>query len=115
MVCDIRMLRYSIMNLLDNAFKYSPNKPAPILYISESDTEVIFAVKDFGIGIPEEEMKNMFKSFFRASNVGVIQGTGIGLTIVDYAVSKHSGRIELKSVPNVETTFTIFIPKKLSV
>ncbi len=112
LVCDIRLLRLALLNVIDNAFKYSELKPAPILRLYNSDTDVIIVIEDFGIGIPDSETKNLFKSFFRAGNVGNIQGTGIGLTIVDYVIKLHGGKVVINSVQNQGTTITITIPKQ---
>jgi signal transduction histidine kinase len=68
---------------------------------------LIFEVEDFGIGIPEEDQKKLFSSFFRASNTGVIHGSGLGLMVVDYVVKKHNGTISFSSIQNEGSTFKI--------
>ena len=108
---DPILLKHALVNLLTNAFKYSRLKQSPILKITTDGNNLNFAVIDFGIGIPEEDRRSLFQSFYRASNVGVISGTGIGLIVVDYAVKKHSGIISLITEVNKGSTFTITIPK----
>lgn len=108
---DGRLLKYAITNLLVNAFKYSPGARPPKLHIFTRKGYLILEITDHGMGIPSKEIKNVFKSFFRGSNVGAIQGTGIGLMIVKYAVDKHNGLIEIQSEEGRGTTITIAIPE----
>ena len=107
---DKKLLRLAIVNILNNAFKYSAGKPSPILKLSRAEGNCIFEIQDFGIGIPENDKLNLFRSFYRATNVGIIQGTGLGLNVVDYAIKKHNGHISFKSEINQGSVFTISIP-----
>jgi signal transduction histidine kinase len=107
---DKNLMRHVVVNLIGNAFKYSPNKRAPILEVTQTNSEVKMIVKDFGIGIPKKDLENLFQTFYRASNVGNISGTGVGLMIVEHAIHTHKGRIELESKEGVGTTITIYIP-----
>ena len=68
-------------------------------------------MKDKGIGIPEEEQKNLFKRFFRAENVKDLQGTGLGLSIVKRYVELLSGNIKFVSALHKGSTFTIQLPE----
>ncbi|NCX96697.1 MAG: ATP-binding protein, partial [Chitinophagia bacterium] len=104
---DKALIRHAIVNLLNNAFKYSPGKPSPEFSISSVDNTTILEIKDYGIGIPEAEMDKLYDSFFRASNVGAISGTGIGLMVVDYSIKLHKGSIKVDSTLHKGTTFTI--------
>ena len=104
---DKKIFRHAIVNLVNNAFKYSANKAAPILRIKNSQEYTIIEVQDFGIGIPESELAQLCTAFFRASNVGVINGTGIGLMVVEYALNRHEGAMEVRSVVNEGTVFTL--------
>ena len=108
---DAKILRHALLNLLSNAFKYSYNRPAPTLTVKKSEGNLIFSVEDNGIGIPDEDRQKLFQSFFRASNVGVISGTGIGLMVVEYAVKKHNGTISIASKINEGSTFSISLPQ----
>ena len=107
---DKNLMRHVIVNLIGNAFKYSPNKRSPILDVLQTINEVKISVKDFGIGIPEKDLGNLFQTFYRASNVGNISGTGVGLMIVEHAIHTHNGRIELESKEGEGTTIKIYLP-----
>ncbi|MBW4449426.1 MAG: hybrid sensor histidine kinase/response regulator [Spirirestis rafaelensis WJT71-NPBG6] len=107
---DEKLLRHILSNLLTNAIKYSP-KGSPIdLELISNDEEVIFHIKDKGIGITPEDQQHLFESFYRASNVGNIPGTGLGLAIVKQSVDLHGGKIAVKSELGVGTTFTVTLP-----
>jgi len=108
---DSRILRNILFNLITNASKYSDiNKP---IYIDchEHDNFLSFDVRDEGIGIPMEDQKHMFDRFFRASNAGNVQGTGLGLNIVKRYIDLLQGRIAFTSKFGEGTTFHIMIPQ----
>lgn len=108
---DEKLLRHIFSNLLSNALKYSPQGEPVQFSISAADDQVVFEVRDRGIGIPAEEIGHLFKSFHRASNVGNIPGTGLGLSIVKKSVELHGGTIEVSSQTGHElghgTCFTV--------
>jgi signal transduction histidine kinase len=70
----------------------------------------VLHVRDRGVGIPEDDIPHIFERFRRASNVGGIQGTGIGLAISRMIVEQHEGSISVDSVENDGTTFTVLLP-----
>ncbi|WP_152514501.1 ATP-binding protein [Chrysiogenes arsenatis] len=108
---DEKLLRYILTNLLSNALKYSPSdKPVHLQIRQQHDNYVVFCVRDEGIGIPEEEQKNMFKSFYRCSNTEGIKGTGLGLIIVQKCVFLHGGTIEFTSKEGQGTSFYFYLP-----
>lgn len=107
---DKKLLKHAIENLLNNAFKYSSGKNSPILSICKKEGSIIFSVQDFGLGIPEDEINNLFQSFYRASNVSNVSGTGIGLMVVEYAAKMHKGRVDVTSVLNEFSVFKLSIP-----
>lgn len=107
---DKKMLRYIILNLLSNSIKYSPEGKGIYLYMEVTDSSLKITVKDEGIGIPEEEQKNMYNKFFRAKNTANIQGTGLGLTIVKRYTELLNGTVQFYSKINEGTTFTIELP-----
>ncbi|MCL6525029.1 MAG: PAS domain-containing sensor histidine kinase [Thermoflavifilum sp.] len=110
LVSDKHMLKAILMNLLTNASKFSaPHKPI-YLHFSVDAHQLQVSVRDEGIGIPEEEQHHLFSSFFRASNVTNIQGTGLGLHIVKRYIDLLGGRIQLKSQLQVGTEIIFFIP-----
>lgn len=114
MYSDEKILRLIFNNLLTNAIKYSPNEKNiefKILHNIELD-RVQIIIADRGIGIPIEDCKHLFNSFYRANNVGDIPGTGLGLSIVKKAVELHGGKIELDSKLGLGTTITVILPVK---
>ena len=97
-------------NLLSNAFKYSQGKPNPIVRLKFEEKSIYIEVQDEGLGIPLEDQEKLTESFFRASNVGNIQGTGMGMAIVKQFIKLHNGSMIVESVPNEGTKFTIKFP-----
>ncbi len=107
---DEFLFGHILQNLASNAIKYSKTGSTVRILLNCSDTELILRVEDQGIGIPEQYQRNLFEAFRRATNVGQIQGTGIGLTIVKRAVEAHRGTIELTSAEGKGTTFIVKLP-----
>ncbi len=108
---DYTLLRFVITNLLGNACKFSDKKDRVIVAVEYDEEDVKMIIQDFGIGIPEEEQASVFKSFYRAKNVGTVQGTGVGLAIVKEFVDLHKGKVGLVSSPGEGSTFTVSLPK----
>lgn len=107
---DSRILRNILFNLLSNASKYS-NTGSPVeLHVSTDAGWLTIRIRDYGIGIPEEDHKHMFERFFRAGNVSNIQGTGLGLNIVKRYVELLNGTINFESRYTEGTTFTVSVP-----
>ena len=109
---DKKLINLALLNLIGNAFKYSAGKASPIFYVTQYSESLVFKIQDFGIGIPPQEQNKLFTSFFRASNVSNISGTGLGLIVIDFAVRKHNGKILIESKLNEGTIFEITIPKQ---
>jgi two-component system, sensor histidine kinase LadS len=97
----------NLYNLLSNAIKYSPGKENIDLSIGCDREEVTINLENGGIGIPEEDIPKIFTVFDRASNIGNISGTGLGLPIVKKALEMHGSRISLSSELNKGSKFTI--------
>jgi PAS domain S-box-containing protein len=106
---DEKLLRHAIGNLLSNAVKYSPGGGEVRFTVSDRGDRVEFSVADQGMGIPPQEIPHLFSAFHRASNVGDIQGTGLGLMIVKKSVELHGGQIEVQSELGKGTRFTVLI------
>jgi PAS domain S-box-containing protein len=107
---DETLITHIFTNLISNAFKYSVGKANPLLLISYLKSEIEIEVKDYGIGIPQNEIKHLFTSFFRASNTTTIIGSGLGLVIVKQFTEFLNGAIELKSIENYGTTIKLTFP-----
>jgi signal transduction histidine kinase len=107
---DPRILRNIMFNLLSNASKYSDPHKKIMLYCSGTGDQVVFKLEDEGIGIPVEDQKHLFERFFRASNAGNIEGTGLGLNIVKRYTDLLNGDIALSSEYGKGSTFTVSIP-----
>lgn len=107
---DEKLLRHILTNLLTNAVKYSPPGSTVQFNCYCREQEVLFEIKDQGIGIPPEDQKRLFESFHRAKNVGNIQGTGLGLSIVKKSVDLHGGKLAVHSEVGVGTTFKVTLP-----
>jgi signal transduction histidine kinase len=107
---DIGLFKHIVINLLGNALKYSANRPDPILKITYQGQHIQIEITDFGIGIPQQEQKEIFLAFSRASNAHNIEGTGLGLALVKHFVEMHKGRITFKSSENQGSTFKVTFP-----
>jgi len=102
-----------IINLVDNAIKYSEKGEITVSMVP-ADGFVRIQIEDQGIGIPKEHLNRIFERFYvvnkaRSRNLG---GTGLGLSIVKHIVLLHNGKIEVKSIPEKGTLFTIYLPVK---
>ncbi|QEH41222.1 GAF domain-containing sensor histidine kinase [Chitinophaga sp. XS-30] len=106
-VQDGKVLRHILLNLISNASKYSGEHQPIDLDVRVSDTAVMIAVRDYGIGIPYEDQEGIFGNFFRASNTAGIQGTGLGLSIVKSYTELLKGNISFESIPGEGTCFRL--------
>lgn len=88
-----------ILNLFENAVKYSPENSVIKIILKEQGNGVILSVSDEGVGIPDTEKQNIFKKFYRVGNEETrrAKGTGLGLYIVKYLAEKHNGTIVVKN------------------
>ena len=109
-IADSNMLHMIFENIISNAFKYSPNKRAPQAQIRFQKNKWTLLVVDAGIGIPEKYKRQLFTAFLRGSNVGSIEGTGLGLMLVHYLVQQHLGQIHIKSSIHKGTAILISFP-----
>ncbi|MCJ8209710.1 PAS domain S-box protein [Mucilaginibacter sp. RS28] len=96
-MADPMLLRHAVSNLVSNAFKYSYDKPPPIVEINFEQKEAVIKVIDSGIGIPLRDQKNIFKPFFRSENARSINGTGLGMFITKYFIDLQGGKLTFKS------------------
>lgn len=101
-----------LMNLLSNAFKFTPDKGRIMLEISETDENVTLEVRDSGIGIPEEELENIFNPFYRTDDAhDGFEGSGVGLSLVKSIVELHHGTVRAESAKGRGTSFIIVLRK----
>jgi signal transduction histidine kinase len=111
---DVSLIRPVMINLLSNAYKYSEGAPAPILRFLKQASTLIIEIQDFGIGISELELADIFETFYRSPRVEHIRGYGVGLSIVQEMVHIHGGHVEVESRLGEGSHFRIFLPDSLT-
>ncbi len=107
---DCKLMEYVFDNLITNAIKYSRGYRNPEINIHHDSQFLTVIIKDYGIGIPPEDIHKIFTPFFRASNTQGISGTGMGLCVVKKVLDVHSADIEITSILNEETMVKLLIP-----
>ena len=116
MLCDYDFIFNSIINLLDNAIKYTPENPIISINTENIQNNIRILISDNGIGMSREVQKNIFEKFYRAGtgNIHDVKGYGIGLSIVKAIALAHHGEIKvLKSIKDVGTTMEFLLPLNL--
>ncbi|HPA87708.1 MAG TPA: hybrid sensor histidine kinase/response regulator [Bacteroidales bacterium] len=117
LMADPTDLEIIFNNLVSNSVKYNkPGGKAEII-IDEDEKDVIVSFTDTGIGIKEADRENLFSEFVRIKNEKTrnITGSGLGLSIVKKVVELYNGTITVDSVPDIGTTFTVRLPKKVKI
>jgi signal transduction histidine kinase len=107
----------ALLNLIDNAIKYSGEENRAIdVILRQTEEHVVIEVKDHGIGIDAKDAARIFDPYYRArfSDTTTRRGAGLGLTLVQQIVESHGGRVELESVPGSGSTFRLMFPRGLS-
>ena len=110
-------LELVIINLVENAIKYSNGNPyIAIAAYNDNNNMYAISIKDKGIGIEEKNFKFLFNKFYRVptGNVHQVNGFGLGLNFVKKIIDAHDGKIIIKSVPGVGTEFKILLPEKIN-
>lgn len=112
---DLTHISNIINNLLDNADKYSPEKPEITVLTRDARGGVEIVVQDKGIGMTKEARKHIFDKFYRVhtGNVHDVKGFGLGLSYVKAIVNAHKGSIDVKSDLGKGSSFTIFLPRQV--
>lgn len=109
---DEGLIRHIFSNLISNAVKYSPQDSPVEFHLQREGDSAVFTVRDKGIGIPQADQLRLYEAFHRASNVGDVPGTGLGLLLVKRCVDLHQGIIRVESAAGEGTTFTVTVPIK---
>lgn len=111
-VCDIARLHQALLNIVDNAIKYTSPHGRMSINLLRTGNDIEVVISDSGYGIPKEAIPNIFDRFFRLNSGKTkdIQGSGLGLSIVKWIVDAHNGRIEVNSEEKKGTEFRVIIP-----
>jgi signal transduction histidine kinase len=109
---DREAVARAVLNLIDNAIKYSDDDKAIEVVLRRGEDHVIIEVKDHGIGIEPKELTRIFDPYYRAqfSDTQTRRGAGLGLTLVQQIVVSHGGRVEVESEPGRGSTFRLLLP-----
>ncbi|KQO75374.1 hypothetical protein ASF29_13320 [Rhizobium sp. Leaf262] len=109
---DADMLELAIVNLLENAVKYSANNGAGSINLSlvKRSDDIEISVEDHGVGIPAADLPHVFDNSIRGANVGHVEGSGLGLFLVAKVVDAHQGRVEVSSHEGQGTVIRIILP-----
>ena len=111
---DVEKIKLVVQNLIENAIKYTPlgGKITVSVGYREDKKEIIFSVKDTGVGIPEDQQSRVFTKFFRGANVMRMEteGSGLGLFISKNIIEAHGGKIWFESKEGQGTTFYMVLP-----
>jgi two-component system sensor histidine kinase KdpD len=109
---DFTLFGQALVNLLDNADKYSPADTPIEVNVSQTSDTVIIEVRDRGIGIPPEDLERVFDKFYRVQRPESVSGTGLGLSICKGIVEAHDGTIQASNRPGGGTIITINLPRE---
>jgi signal transduction histidine kinase len=109
---DPEALSQALINLLNNAVKYSREEKRIRVEVRRDGERVLISVSDRGIGVAKAEQKRIFEKFFRAQDTLVheTKGSGLGLTIVRHTMDAHGGAVEVESAPGKGSTFSLVLP-----
>ena len=112
---DATLFEQALVNLLDNAVKYSPDASRVQIRTGQSDTEWSVAIRDFGPGISKNHLSRLFERFYRVDKARSrkMGGTGLGLAIVKHIIQAHGGRVTVESRLGDGSTFAVHLPNEL--
>ncbi|HEX9406917.1 MAG TPA: HAMP domain-containing sensor histidine kinase, partial [Thermoanaerobaculia bacterium] len=104
----------AVLNLIDNAVKYSTDTKSLAIVLRQTAEDVIIEVRDCGVGIKPDDLSHIFEPYYRAqfSDTQTRRGAGLGLTLVQQIVASHGGRVEVESTPGAGSTFRLLFPKR---
>ena len=109
---DPPLLEQALVNLLDNAIKYSDEGSSVHVSSFQKDDSIVISVQDHGIGIAKEHIPRLFERFYRVDKARsrTLGGTGLGLAIVKHITQVHRGRVHAESTPDKGSTFSLHLP-----
>ncbi|MCE1188469.1 MAG: PAS domain S-box protein [Ignavibacteria bacterium] len=107
---DKKILYHIVSNLISNAIKYSYDNGKIVIQTEQKDGAFFIRVQDFGIGIPAKDIPNIFSPFYRSGNVGLTEGTGLGLNIVQHMARQINAHVDVQSELNKGSIFEVTIP-----
>ena len=107
---DRARLRRVVENIVGNAVKYSPDGTPVRVEVRATDEGAVLAVRDWGVGIADDEVPHIYSLFYRASTAGDVPGAGIGLASTKTIVEQHGGQISVESALGVGTTVNVVLP-----
>jgi len=107
---DASWLQRVILNLVDNAIKFTPDGGTIIVGVQAGETGGVFEVQDTGSGIPAESVPRIFERFYQADPARSERGAGLGLSLVKWVVDQHGGTIEVTSQPGDGSRFRVVLP-----
>jgi signal transduction histidine kinase len=110
---DREAVSRALLNLIDNAIKYSSDDKVLDIALRQTDEHVVIEVTDHGIGIDPADLSRIFEPYYRAqfSDTQTRRGAGLGLTLVQQIVASHGGTIEVESQPHSGSTFRLLFPR----
>lgn len=111
---DFVLIQQVLVNLLDNAIKYSPPDTPIEISVQQADQEIEIQVADRGVGIAPEDLTRVFAKFFRVHHPGRTTGSGLGLTICKGIVEIHGGRIWAENRPGGGTIVALRLPLRVA-
>ena len=105
-------MEQALINLIDNAIKYSSNNKPVLIEATSTENRVTISITDHGNGIPSKQIPRIFERFYRVDKARSrdMGGTGLGLSIVKHIIKTHGGSISVDSTPGKGSTFTIQMP-----
>ncbi|MEO6785099.1 MAG: ATP-binding protein, partial [Chthoniobacteraceae bacterium] len=107
---DSRRIRQALVNLLDNALKYTPRSGTVTIFAETRPDGAVLGVRDTGPGIPPEDIPRIWERLYRGDKSRTARGLGLGLSLVKAITEAHGGRAEVESTPGSGTTFRLFLP-----
>jgi two-component system sensor histidine kinase KdpD len=107
---DFGLIVQTLVNVLDNAFKYSPDGSPVGIRAKKAGREIQIEIADHGVGIPPQDLSHVFDKFYRIQRPDNVTGTGLGLSICKGIIEAHGGGITAENRPGGGTIIKIVIP-----